>query len=286
MIALALAAWLAAPAAAQECPMEGETAADCPWAAIGRDAAAAPDAAAALNILRSSAPSVALAFEKDAKDEDLLSLWGKSVNYDEHAKAIIVPPKILEAVGVKDGHAGLTHTYGYLFSTLKTPYGFKRARWVSGEIERGLGLPVGLFSPHPAKGTTLLSNVTGFAGRVAFRGDPEQLALAKKYGKFDVSAYKVRRLTEKVSFPGGPLLTIRTDLVSYSAGKGALLIYSWRDEKAKRAWLITAFPVAEGFADGLFAPKALGDGQPVAPRYNARIEPLDGLKATGLRAAE
>jgi len=284
MIALALAAAMAA-SAASNCPMDGETPQDCPWAGLARDAAGAPDASAALKILKAGAPALAKAFRKDARDADLLSLWGKSVNFDEHAKGTIVDPRILQAIGVKDGHAGLTHTYGYLFSTLKTPYGFKRARWVSGEIEAGLGLAPGVLSPAPKTGT-LLSNLTALAGRIAFRTDARELKRAAKFGAFDVAGFKVRRLSESVSFPGGPSLTVRTDLVSYVNGDGALLIYSWRDEKAGRAWLITAFPVGAGFAGTVFDPKALGDGKPVTARYNADIEALNGRSVTGVRRAQ
>src|SRR5205823_4357190 len=109
-------------------------------------------------------------------------LWGTSINYDELAKAIIVHPAILRALdksfvshapmevqnidaqapesvatarllgvapthdpaGHPLAHAGMEHTYGYLFSVLKTSFGYKRARWVSGESERGFGLKTGL----------------------------------------------------------------------------------------------------------------------------------------------
>ncbi|MFI5346085.1 MAG: hypothetical protein ACHQ51_06900 [Elusimicrobiota bacterium] len=282
MIALAFAAALAAPVhAVPDCPMDGETALDCPWAEIARLAAVAPDAAAALKVLKSSAPAVAKEFARDSKDAALLSLWGKSVNFDEHAKATIIAPQILQAIGVKDGHAGLTHTYGYLFSTLKTPYGFKRARWVSGEIERGLGLPPGSFSPVPAKGT-LLTNLTAFAGRIAFRNDGRELRAAKKFGKYDVAPFQVRRLTETVG-----RIAIRTDLVAYTSGDGFLLIYSYRDLKAKRSYLITAFPVAAGFAGSVFDPKNLGADKTIVARYNGDIPGVTGVSGlTGTRVAD
>jgi hypothetical protein len=287
MIAFALAAFLAAPAhAAEVCPMEGETAQDCPWADVGRAAAAAPDARSALALIRSSAPDVAREFQADAKRRDLLSLWGKSVNFDEHAKATIVEPRILEAIGVKNGHAGLTHTYGYLFSTLKTPYGFKRARWVSGEIERGLGLPPATFAPVALMGT-LLSNVTAFAGGVAFRTDVKELARAKKIRKFDVSALKIKRLSETVALPGGRRVVIRTDLVSYVSGPGSLLIYSYRDGKTGRAFLITMFPVVDGFVQTLLDPKGLGENLAITARYNADIDGVTGVTSlTGSRRVE
>lgn len=91
MIALLAAALMTAPApAASKCPLEGETALDCPWAAVGRDAAAASDAAGALAVLRKADPKLVREVGRDRKDRALLSLWGRSVNFDEHAKAEIV----------------------------------------------------------------------------------------------------------------------------------------------------------------------------------------------------
>jgi hypothetical protein len=283
VIALLAAALMTAPAsaAAPKCPLEGETALDCPWAAIGRAAAAAPDAASALAVIRSGAPALVRNLSRDRKNAGLLRLWGKSVNFDEHAKAEIVSPTVLAALGVKDGHAGLTHTYGYLFSVLNTPYGFKRARWVSGEVERGLGLPPGTFSPLPKSGT-LLSNLTAYAGRVAFRGDAREFRAASGLRPFSIAGLNRRRLVEAVGDA-----EIRTDVVSYKHGKGAWLVYSWRDLKAQRAYLITAFPVDEGFAGSLFAPKGLGEGKPIVSRYNAFIPGVTGVPGlTGSRRVE
>lgn len=277
MIALVLAAAMTVP----PCPQPGETAADCPWAAVGREAAAASGAAGALAAIRTADPALVREVHADLKRTAMLSLWGRSVNYDEHAKAEIIAPVVLEALGVKDGHAGLTHTYGYLFSVLKTPYGFKRARWVSGEVERGLGLPPGTFSPHPKTGT-LLSNLTAYAGRIAFRGDSREFRLASRLRPFSIADLTRKRLVETVGDAA-----IRTDIVTYKHGKGAWLVYSWRDLKAERAYLITAFPVDEGFAGSLFSPKGLGEGKPIVSRYNAFIPGVTGVPGlTGTRRIE
>jgi len=291
VIALVLAAAMTMP----NCPADGETAADCPWAGIGRAAAAAPDAPAALAVLRASAPALVRELDADARRPGMLSLWGRSVNFDEHAKATIVAPPILGAIASvlklpppdgERGHAGMTHSYGYVFSVLKTPYGFKRARWVSGELEAGLGLPPGTFAPVPAKGT-LLSNLTAFLGRLAFRGDARELRLVGDLRTFDVSAYKPKRLSETVSLPDGRRFVLRTDLVPYLHGEGDMLIYSCRDEKAGRAYLITAFPVARGFANSLLDPKGLGEGKPIATRYNGFVDGVTGVSGlTGSRRVE
>ena len=225
-------------------------------------------------------PELVAMAERDSRDPEMLALWGKSVNFDEHAKAVIVDPATLKALfaaaHVAPGHAGVTHTYGYLTSTLVTPYGYKRDRWTSGVIERGFGLPAGFLSPAPSTGT-LLSNVTAFAGSIAFRGEPKELAIATR-GRGPFPAVHPSRLTETVG-----KAVVRTDFVPYLHGDGALLVYSWRDLKAKRSYLITAFPVETKFAAGLFDPRELGKGKKVSARYNGDI-PLPAK--TGVRRVD
>ena len=110
------------------------------------------------------------------------SLWAASSNHDELAGGRIVHPRILRALerrlGVgshprgRVGHAGVLHTYGYLFSNLRTPFGLKRRRWVHPGLERSMdlrrptlrlgscvgntayvGIPLALaFLPSPGKG--------------------------------------------------------------------------------------------------------------------------------------
>ena len=68
----------------------------------------------------------------------------------------IVDPKILTLIGrlakfpIRDQqhgqqryHAGLIHTFGYLFSNLKTRFGYKRDRWVDGKLDASFGWPQG-----------------------------------------------------------------------------------------------------------------------------------------------
>ncbi len=207
-------------------------------------------------------PELIAQAKTDARDPDMLAAWGRSVNFDEHAKAVIVDTGTLNALfaaaGVAPGHAGITHTYGYLTSALLTPYGYKRDRWTSGVIEKGFGLEPGYLSPAPKSGT-LLSHVTAFAGAIAFRGERP----ARQTGFPEL---KPRRLTETVGD-----VELRTDIVPYLHGDGAVLVYSWRDLKAKRSYLITMFPVDATFADGVFDPAKLGEGKPVSVRYNGDI---------------
>lgn len=200
-------------------------------------------------------PSVASQIVSDA-GMDWLSFWGQSFNFDEHEHATIVDPKILALIGriakteMRIGnsyHAGLTHTYGYLFSVLKTRYGFKRERWTTGTIEKGLGLPSGVFSPSPRQGT-LLSNLTFTLMNIAagnqlssdkltsqIRLTSQFRDLPKGLANHDFSRSKITRITESVEIrsPGKAKASIRifTDLVRYKSkqpnGVG-LLVYSYK----------------------------------------------------------
>ena len=75
-------------------------------------------------------------------------------------------------------HAGLDHTYAYLFSTLKTKYGFKRDRWLNDSIENGFQIKSFSLRPWPIEGT-LLSNLTYFIGQIVYQTDGDQKTLAK-----------------------------------------------------------------------------------------------------------
>src|SRR5256885_4802858 len=97
-----------------------------------------------LSVLKKLCPHIYRQIGHDSRFPGLLSLWGRSVNVDENAGQVIVHPAILQAIGELAGvpmrgrivHAGLQHSYGYLFSLIDTPYGAKRDRWVSTELER------------------------------------------------------------------------------------------------------------------------------------------------------
>lgn len=71
------------------------------------------------------------------------------------------------------GNAGLLHVYGYWYSTVPTPFGYKRDRWHDGTLARAFGLPADAFhldAPQagrpgsaPGPGPTLLARVTAAA---------------------------------------------------------------------------------------------------------------------------
>jgi hypothetical protein len=312
----------------------GEGPQDCPWAGVSRALVAQARGGHDVGPLLSKLlPDLDSALKSDAKRQAWKRLWGQSINFDELANGTIVDPAILQVLGEKlkimaplelhhiraekslEGpdvvlrsqvpatldpaghqlaHAGMEHTYGYLFSTLKTQFGYKRARWVDGEIERGFGLTPGLLGPRPAEGT-LFSNVTFFIGHIAFRNEPPKAALLGKslkglpsipvaLSEFRFSELKPVRLDETVEAKdlSGDVRTVilHTDLVPFSKvaqPNSHLLVYSVTDPSHGGTLLITAFPVAQGFVDMVLKADGLGEGKPVKSRYNAFVEGVSGV---------
>jgi len=293
-------------ASAFECPLTaaGEKAEDCPWAGAARLLSASAGKGENLEpVFAAHAAGILRQLDSDRANKPLLDLWGRSINYDELANGEIVRPEILGFIASRLEapppagrimHAGLEHTYGYLFSLLPTKFGFKRARWVRPDIEDGLRLPSGSVGPSPAAGT-LLANVTCLAGGIALRDDAAAMALLARASAGcspDTKAYFTygaagTRLTETVALPGGRKVSLRTDFVPFarsSGGNDQLLIYSVYDSAVKRAYLVTAFPVAAGFVKSVLAPSGLGSQRPVQTRYNAYVDGLTGAgKFTGSR---
>lgn len=90
------------------------------------------------------------------------SAWGLSTVVDENTGTAVISPELFAELhrlaGLDEtwpvGNAGLIHLYGYLLSTVETPYGLKRDRWVSGDVARALGLDPDAFTPWHAPSTT------------------------------------------------------------------------------------------------------------------------------------
>lgn len=277
--------------AVQVCPDEalGEKPEDCPWALQAKLFEQAHKRGERLDgQFKMLAPEIHRQLLLDSLQTGLKSLWGKSINFDENAKGIIVYPATMDSIlsiakapKRKDRivHAGLEHTYGYLLSNLNTPYGFKRARWVRPDIESGLGLQSGTIVPDPKEGT-LFSNLTYLIGQIALADDTHarsvleaaSSAVAPALKKIDYSKVSRVRLEETTG-----AIRVRTDFVKLSSG--FLLIYSVLNPKdAPHAQLITAFPVDAAFVEKALDPKGIGEQQPIQSRYNAQIQGLTGAK--------
>jgi hypothetical protein len=210
------------------------------------------------------------------------SRWTDSTPYDELAHAPILDDRVLDALGiphetagaVEHVPAGLMHTYGYLFSQLKTAYGLKGKRWIESRVDERLGLPAGTFSPLPPQGE-FLSNVTAaLAQLTGISAAPPRAA------RFAVRAKRLGAIEETVRWrrPDGSDVQgiVRTHLVALGPAPGLvtadthLLIYELELDGERR--LVTAFPVETGFADSVRNAKPAEDAA-FKPRFNLYVDP-------------
>ena len=266
---------------------------DDPVGIVLRDAAQAMQAATGAGrlvapMLAELYPPVARQIRADRDCPALFRFWGRSLNRDESGGQPIVHPSILAGVGTLAGvpmrgravHAGLQHTYGYLFSLIQTPYGLKRDRWVSEDWEVGFGFERSLLGPDPRAGT-LLANLTWFMGRVAYRGRAGALArlrriapaVAPELAGYDFDRLRVCRVEEHAPpVAGGRGVRVVTDLVPYprgSAAGDAVLVYSVQNGRDGAQKLITAFPVTAATVEQLKA--SASDRATIHLRYNAYL---------------
>lgn len=134
---------------------------------------AATDPAAAIDSL----PWLAAALAED-RAAGRFAAWGRSTVIDENVGAAVLPRAVFDELHERAGltaewpigNAGVLHVYGYLLSTTPTPYGLKRERWLSGELERACGLETGALLPW-AGAETLLSRATVAASTLLARSD-------------------------------------------------------------------------------------------------------------------
>ena len=255
--------------------------------------------------IRRHCPQMLRQIESDCDRPGILSLWGQSLNVDENAGATIVLPEVIQAIESFAGtapanrpadvvHAGLQHTYGYLLSTLETPYGFKRDRWVQPDIEDGFQITGHALRPSPSAGT-LLTNLTWFLGRIAFTQCPRELRCLRRC-RDEVSPYltsisfrrlSIVRLIESVRVGRRSQVHIHTDFVKFPrqglSNNTHLLVYSVADSRKNPRQLITAFPVSEDFVRN--TTNAAGRSNvPIETRYNGYVAGVTGEKLPGTRS--
>ena len=256
---------------------------------------------AVLPVLETLCPHVCRQIRSDREHAALFSFWGRSLNFDENVGRTIVDPATLGAIGELAGvpmrgrvvHAGLQHTYGYLFSLIQTPYGLKRDRWVSEDWEVGFGLDRSLLGPRPDAGT-LLANLTWFAGRVAYRGLPGPLgrlnrvaaAVSPELVGYDFDRLRVCRLEERATPATGRAVRIVTDLVPFprppaGGAEDTVLVYSTQNGPRAGLKIVTAFPVKREVVEELKASSSCC--AEVRPRYNAHLPGFDRGGTRGVR---
>jgi hypothetical protein len=233
---------------------------------------------------------------KDANDTILHTFWGQSLNFDSGVKKQIVSDQINADLHMAFGlsndnkivHAGVTHTYGYLFSVIDTPYGYKRKRWIEPALNNAFSLKGQSLSPETENGG-LLSNITYFTGMLAFKNKSDRLALRKlKNVSDEIKKIKYDSLTilhleeELIDF------TLRTTLIKFPikatiSENDFLLVYSILNHQLNKEFLITSFPITNNAYLKILSPDNLGDNRSVLIRYNAYLEGLMDQNLNGKR---
>ncbi len=242
--------------------------------------------ASGVRFIEKKLPHIAMQIRKDVRRGGPLPFWGRSRNHDELAGTQMVDPAILDVIAELSGvrlchvtpHAGLQHTYGYLFSTVETPFGFKRDRWLGTEISGPFHLHSTTLGPAPNDGT-LLCNATWFASNFAYRRQREHLRRIQKrlaarvspdLRKASLIAEHVR-ITQRVSrtwYGRQRTWILQTDVVT--AGNGpSVLIYSIASPTTKSHKLTTLFPVSESGKVDLIKQAESTRLAEVEPRFNA-----------------
>ncbi|WP_221586073.1 amino acid deaminase [Microbacterium sp. G2-8] len=185
----------------------------------------------------------------------LFDEWGWSTVVDEHVGAPVVErdlfEKLHDTAGITTdfpiGNAGVVHVYGYLFSTVATPHGYKRDRWNDGILARTLGLPSGAFRLGDSTEETSLQRVTDAALPLLLAPPADAAGVIDQC----VDGATTRAVVTCPSPDGSGALISGID-----TGRGFRLI--------------TAFPVADARA---FARAAAA--QPPRLRWNAARAPFD-----------
>lgn len=146
--------------------------------------------------------------ERDA-DAGRFTAWGRSTVIDEHLGDAVVDPATVAALTgparqpdvYPEGNAGLLHVYGYLFSSVETPFGRKSDRWLDGALASALGLDADAFHPQTGAGDgpSMLRRVTN-AALPLFDGAPlgSTFTLARR----DALAPELAALTVLRRVPG------------------------------------------------------------------------------------
>lgn len=260
-------------------------------------------------LLESTCPQLVRDIRADLASSALLRLWGWSKNWDEFVNAPILDPRIINAICQLGGlhtaklrtddaiHAGVMHTYCYLFSRLRTKFGYKRDRWTKGQIAQILDLPQEVLSAEPSRGT-LLTNATYLLGRIAFRGDARRMAtlrrlrtrVPKEIRRLPFAKLSWSRIVETAKVGQSRQVEFRTDLVPAidKAAKTALVVYSLVDQTSgadASPVLVTAFPTRASVAQQMLDADDFGKRVKIRPRYNAWVSHWPARTVQGERAA-
>lgn len=116
------------------------------------------------------APWLVEQVEASSTDDAQLAMWTSSTVIDDNLQAPVFDKPIFSWLHRGEtgsykfpiGHAGLMHTYGYLLSSVETPYGLKRTRWLTPDLANAFGLDPSYFYPT-ASTVPLMERVASIA---------------------------------------------------------------------------------------------------------------------------
>jgi hypothetical protein len=225
----------------------------------------------AVELVRERMPWLAAQLADDAQ-AGRFARWGLSTMIDENIAVPVLPDAAFGALhrlaGIASsppiGNAGILHVYGYLLSSVVTPYGLKRERWTEGGVARAFGLPHEYFAPWFDDATTPLERVLSAALPILERPESADASL--------------RLWTDEHQAPDEGTALVRTVVVqNRESGAGALL-YGIRPD-AGELQLVTVFPVDT--LDSAWLDEVVA--QPPRLRFNAVIEGRQPGCALGAR---
>lgn len=185
-------------------------------------------------------PSIDTAVAHIRRDAEAgrLEGWGQSTLIDEFTGVPSIERELFDtlhaAAGLTAtfpvGNAGVLHVYGYWFSEVPTPFGYKRDRWADGALAQALGLDPAAF--HLTEGTTPTAETSGTTLLERVTAAVIPLLLTPPADAHTADIVVDDQLTRVVAIPALP-------------GRSSVLIYGSAPLAAPAAMrLITTFPVA------------------------------------------
>ena len=186
------------------------------------------DGGDAATLLRDRLPWFVVQIRADA-EAGRCAEWGRSTVIDDNVGGAVIPQPLFDELhslaGLPErwpvGNAGVMHVYGYLLSTVPTPYGPKRNRWLNSQLSGALGLADDAFTPWRSSPSTL--------ERVA------AVALPMLHSSRDAPGL---RLCAEES---DSAIVARTVVVQYERAADGVLVYGVDEGRGMR--LVTLFPI-------------------------------------------
>ncbi|WP_155288554.1 hypothetical protein [Rhodococcoides fascians] len=185
-----------------------------------------------------------------------MAKWASSTVIDDNVQAPVFNERVFSwlhngvagAFNFPIGHAGLMHVYGYLLSSVETPYGLKRERWLSHDLAKAFGLKPSFFIPT-ASAVSLMERVSSVV--IPVLTDP--IADSRTILAFDEVVDHRRRM--RTVYMGDP-----------TANSTALLYGSVSGDDVQ---IVTAFPV------GPFTAQSARNRLAEPTRYRYNYAPAD-----------